>query len=108
MTDNDLTLTDLEKELESFILACVPKSTCVSKYGGTLFTLKPDEKEGQFCGLFVHTNHVQLSFARGVDLDDPKSLLAGTGKYRRHINYKITKEVDKRYLKPLLVQASKL
>ena len=49
-------MTDAEKNnltelLDSLVLAAVPKATKTPKYGGTLYTLKPEEKEGQFCSM---------------------------------------------------------
>ena len=43
-------MTDAEKEnlinlLDSLVMAAVPKASKVTKYGGTLYTLKPEEKE---------------------------------------------------------------
>lgn len=67
--------TNLIELLDSLVTAAVPKVTKVPKYGGTLYTLKPDEKERQFCGVFPYKAHVQLSFARGSSLDDPDGVL---------------------------------
>jgi hypothetical protein len=106
--NNALDLVALANELEAFIQSCVPDSAKVSKYGGTLFTLKPEEKEGQFCGVFVYSAHVQLSFSRGPQLKDERKLLTGTGKHRRHINFKNTEEIDYPYIKDLLLQASRM
>jgi len=53
LNDDSVNLIALADELEELIQATIPKSTRVSKYGGTLFTLKPEEKEGQFCGVFI-------------------------------------------------------
>jgi len=76
----------LADELEQFVRETIPGSDTVEKYGGTLFTLAPQEKEGQFCGIFVHKKHVHISFSKGAQLKDPKGLLLGSGKYRRHLN----------------------
>jgi hypothetical protein len=89
-------------------MAAVPKSTKVPKYGGTLYTLNPDEKEGQFCGVFPYKAHVQLSFAKGNELDDPDGLLEGGGKFRRHLTYKSLDEVDAKVVKRFCKAASKL
>ena len=101
-----LNLVALANELESLIQNVVPSSTTVSKYGGTLFTLKPDEKEGQFCGVFIYKQHIQLSFSQGADLKDPKSLLSGSGKHRRHMNFVSSDEIQHSALEKLIIQAS--
>lgn len=106
--NNALALIALANELEACIQSCVPDSAKVSKYGGTLFTLKPEEKEGQFCGVFVYSAHVQLSLSHGPKLKDERKMLSGTGKFRRHINFKNTDEIDYAYVQDLIVQASRI
>lgn len=108
MDDNTLDMAALADELEAFILESVPECETVQKYGGSLFTLKPDEKEGQFCGLFIHKQHVQISFSRGAELKDPNGLLLGSGKRRRHINYSVLEQVNFTELRKLLKRASQL
>ena len=109
MTENNaLKLIALANELESMVQTCIPDCHKVAKYGGTLFTLKPEEKEGQFCGVFVYSAHVQLSFSNGPALKDERKILCGNGKYRRHINFKSIDEIDYDYINNLILQASKL
>ncbi len=108
MSIDALSLVELAEELEAFIQSTVPKCHSVSKYGGTLFTLKPEEKEGQFCGVFIYTRHVQISFSRGVDVSDPKKLLLGSGKLRRHINFTSIDDIEEKDLRNLLINASGL
>ncbi|TWU39546.1 DUF1801 domain-containing protein [Novipirellula artificiosorum] len=105
-------MTDAEKQklielLDSLVMVAVPKSTKVAKYGGTLYTLRPDEKEGQFCGVFPYKAHVQLSFAQGTLLDDPEELLEGSGKFRRHLTYQSLDDVDAKVVKRFSKASSK-
>ena len=108
MSEDILNMVALADEIEGVIHEIIPKSETVQKYGGTLFTLKPEEKEGQFCGVFVHKKHVQISFSKGVELNDPSGLLLGAGKYRRHINFTTSERVNHGALQKLLKQASRL
>ena len=108
MNEDAFGLLSLAEELGAFVQDAVPGTTSVEKYGGTLFTLKPDEKEGQFCGVFIYKQHVQLSFSKGAHLKDKNNLLSGSGKLRRHINLRSLTDVDCRSLKTLLISASKL
>jgi len=106
-------LTEQEKRvitevLHAAILKAVPKSTTSEKYGGVLYTVKPNEKEGQFCGIFTYKNHVQLSFANGTQLKDPANILEGSGKFRRHINFTSADEIDNKTIAALLKQSAKL
>ena len=108
MNESAISLMSLAEELEAFIQHVVPKSTPVRKYGGRLFTLRPEEKEGQFCGVFIYQKHVQISFSRGAELTDSRNILSGSGKLRRHINFKSMDDVSEENLRNLLLQASKL
>lgn len=100
--------TSMVRELDKLIRQAVPESKVVPKYGGNLYTLKPDEKEGQFCGVFIYKAHVQLAFSEGTSLNDPSRLLEGTGKYRRHINFRQSKDMDENAVAELIRQAAKL
>ena len=80
----------------------------MTKYGGTLYTLRPNEKEGQFCGFFPYKDHVQLAFSNGVALIDPRQLLGGTGKLRRHVNFAALDQIDPEGLSELLDNAVRL
>ncbi len=105
---NDQEKEILIRELNATILKAVPKASVVGKYGGTLYTLKPDEKESQFCGLFPYKDHVQLAFSQGTLLKDPSSLLQGAGKFRRHINFLKMTDIDIPALNRLLKEAAKI
>lgn len=91
--------------LTQIIGQAAPTAVAVAKYGGTLYTVRPDEKEGQFCGVFAYKDHVQLAFSNGAALKDPKAMLTGTGRLRRHINFASAAEVDAATLTDLLQSA---
>ena len=101
-------LIALANEVESLVIANVPDASAYSKYGGKLFTLKPTEKEGQFCGVYIYKSHVRLSFSNGASLADPAKLLEGNGKLRRHINIKSISDINVKQLGKLIKQSSQL
>lgn len=105
MNEQDKAL--LINELSQMILSAVPKAETVEKYGGVLFTLNPDQKEGQFCGLFSYEKHVQIVFSQGATLSDPEKILEGKGKVRRYVNFVNVYDIDKPYLTALLKRAAK-
>lgn len=108
MGEATLGVLEIAEMLEKFILASIKGSTKVDKYGGSLFTLKPDEKEGQFCGVFVSKEHAQISLSKGALLEDDSRILLGSGKLRRHINYSSMESVNLEVLEKLLIQAAEL
>ena len=91
--------------LDWIIRAVAPDVVTVPKYGGALYTLKPEEKEGQFCGVFPYKAHVQLAFSHGVALRDPAGVLTGAGKARQHINFASLDAIDPDVLAGLLDNA---
>ena len=48
---------------------------------------------------------MNLEFWRGTELQDPKSLLEGTGKKLRHVKIKAMSEIDDAYIKKLLEES---
>ncbi len=108
MAESITDMIALEDEINYFIKELVPGVETVKKYGGTLFTLNPDEKEGQFCGVFMYKKHVQISFSKGAGLKDPSALLLGSGKHRRHVNIVSMETINQKELKKLIKQASRL
>lgn len=102
-------LTTVFEDLIELVSRAVPKAQQISKYGGIVFTVKPDEKEGQFCGVFPYKSHVQLSISQGALLEAVKGIeLEGNGKFRRHINFRSSDTINESALKKLIVQSSKL
>jgi len=61
----------------------------------------------QFCYIAPYKKHVNLGFYYGVDLDDPKGLLEGSGKELRHIKLYSLDDVNQAAVKKLVKAASK-
>lgn len=106
MTDDEK--ANLARMLHELIVGEVSGTSYLAKYGGVLYTLKPKEKEGQFCGVYIQKDHVQLVFSHGSSLKDPANILLGRGKGRRHVNFYAENEVPKSAICKLLQQASKI
>lgn len=105
------TATDIQAivtHLDALIRHEVPDAVAVAKYGGMLYTRRPDEKEGQFCGVFAYEKHAQLSFTKGSLLDDPGGILDGSGKHRRHVNFADVSHVVDSDLRTLIRQSADL
>lgn len=62
------------------------------KYGGLVFNLG-DELMG---GIFVYKKHLSLEIGRGSELPDPKNILEGAGKSRRHIKLRSLEDIEKK------------
>jgi hypothetical protein len=74
------------------------------KYGGIMFS-----SGVQFCGVFVHKEHVTVEFGFGAKIVDPFGHLEGSGAYRRHLRFKTKADLKDKCLAqylPLALEAS--
>ena len=58
--------------------------------------------KGLICGITLHKAHINLMFARGMELPDPEGLLVGTGKRARHVTIRQEAELDSPAIHTLL------
>ncbi len=92
MSDGDK--FNILKELREIVFKLSPEVNEKIMYSGIMFSLDDD-----FGSVFVGKNHASFEFGSGYQFDDPKKLLDGTGKFRRHLKIKSLtdikgKEVD--------------
>ena len=80
--------SDILQKLRKIVFSNYPKVSERIIYGGIMFTLEED-----FGGLFVRKNHVSFEFVNGFTMSDPKKLLEGTGKFRRHLKIRTLADV---------------
>lgn len=67
----------------------------------------PKKMSEHFCYIAPFKKHVNLGFFYGADLDDPQSLLEGSGKLLRHIKVKTPSQINDPALITLVTAASK-
>lgn len=67
-----------------------------------------DRQKELYCHIAVYSKYVNIGFNKGTVLDDPKSLLKGTGISIRHITVPDFAIFPDKYVKGLLKQAFKL
>ena len=95
---------DIVSEVRKLILKNNAHAQEEIKYGGLLYSDSRSDKES-YTGLFVYKSHVSIEFADGHSFLDPKKLLQGNGKYRRHLKCKKLDDVDKKEVMHFLQQA---
>ena len=61
--------------------------------------------KGLICGITVHKAHINLMFARGIELPDPDRLLVGTGKRARHVTIREEADLEHPDVRRLLIAA---
>jgi len=89
-------------ELRDLIFTAVPNSTEQFKWRQPTYATEKD-----YCYLKYTKDHVNLGFTDRSKLDDPNSLLEGTGKKMCHIKLNKIEDVDQTQLSALIIQASR-
>jgi len=95
----------ITEEIDAIIMDVCPGAGRRSMYGGIVFELEPGNHKTLVCGHFVYKNHVSLEFTKGYELCDPKGVLEGNGKYRRHIKLVRQDDISEKSVRSMLEQA---
>jgi hypothetical protein len=101
-------LCDLALELREFVLQVAPDlaetiafhSLCYYKPGRPYGVIG-----GNVCGIGARGDCLQMGFMHGAFLPDPDALLQGTGKAKRHIELRSSKDIRRRAFKKLIQAA---
>lgn len=64
-----------------------------------------DKLADAYCLIPIYTHHLNLGFNKGTLLDDPHSLLKGTGNLMRHIPIQSTADYNNKKVKELIKKA---
>lgn len=92
----DVLMIDSEKfeimqKLRKIVFSIYPKTNERMMYGGIMFSIEDD-----FGGIFVRKKHVSFEFSSGAQMDDPNSVLEGTGKFRRHLKIRSLADIEEK------------
>ena len=77
----------------------------IKKLVSVLYSTTEKRMKDNICLIVVYRDHVNLMFPRGVDLNDPKGLLEGSGKAMRHVKIRTRDDVDRPGVRKLIAQA---
>ena len=89
--------------LRSIILEAAPQAKELIKWAQPVY-----ETNGPFCYIKAFKNNVNFGFWRGVDLEDPKGLLQGSGEKMRHIKLTSVDDINEKAFSNLVRQAVQL
>lgn len=85
-------LVPLAAALRELVRKAVPAASEAIKWGTPVY-----EENGMVCGIHKGKGFVALQFfAIATQLDDPDSLLEGTGKKMRHVKIRAASDIKKR------------
>lgn len=97
--------TEIVEKLNVIIIDLDPDVTFRTMYGGTVIELKKNDPKSRVGGIYTYTDYVSLELSNGVSLSDPKRVLEGKGKLRRHVKLRGLDDIKKKYCGELLRQA---
>lgn len=93
---------EIIQTVRAIITDLFPQAQESIKYGGVVYF----DEDDLFTGIFARKKHVSLEFVNGVDLKDPRRLLEGTGKLRRHLKLKSLEDITRKEVREFLQQYS--
>ncbi len=94
--------------VRNIVANVAPDANEKTMYGGIVFELEYLVPKRLFCGAFVRKEYVTIEFDYGAILKDPKGVLEGAGKYRRHIKIREMSDVKTKNLEGFIKQSFEL
>jgi len=94
---------DVAREVRRIILATVPDAVESIKWAQPVYA-----SSGPFAYFKAFKHSLNFGFWRGADLDDPTSLLQGTGQKMRHVRLTKLEDIDEEALSLFVRQAVQL
>lgn len=102
---DDITKTLVTDGIEAILMDLSPDFNLHPMYGGLMIEITKGDPKTRIGGFFVYKAHVSLEFTEGANLNDPKQILEGSGKYRRHIKLRSMADITAKDCRGFLSQA---
>ncbi|MGA1849090.1 MAG: DUF1801 domain-containing protein [Thermoplasmatota archaeon] len=94
---------EIVSELRRIVIDAIPEVSESIKWAQPVYDVN-----GPMIFIKAHSKHVNFGFWRGVQLEDPRGLLEGTGEKMRHVKITSGDEIDSEGLRFLIEQAASL
>jgi len=101
----DATKIAVVEALTEMIADLAPHAFLRPMYGGLVIELEKENPKSRIGGLFTYSEYVSLEFSKGIHLADPKGVLEGSGKLRRHVKLDAVVDINNKACRMLLAQA---
>ncbi len=82
---DDHTKAQIVEMLRELVIDMAPDADFRPMYGGTIIELVKDDPKSRIGGFYAYADYVSFEFAKGHSFLDPRSVLEGSGKFRRHV-----------------------
>lgn len=107
LSDKPLPLQFLYREVRSTILKIYPDSNELLYHTHALSSVYSASRQLRhaFCHIAVYTEHLNLGFNSGTELEDPVGLLKGTGARIRHVPIATPEDLKNAALAALIERA---
>ena len=97
-------MDDIRDALAELVGDIAPDVRLVPKYGGHVMCPNAGDDKSFVGGIFTYKDHISLEFSKGAELADPRTLLEGKGKLRRHLKFQSVADIEAKDAKGFLLQ----
>lgn len=107
LSDKPLPMQSLFRDIRQLVLQAFPTCNELLYHTHALSSVYSlsDKLKHAFCHIPIYSNHINLGFNLGSDLDDPDGLLSGTGKKIRHVPIRESSDLSHPAISRLLADA---
>ena len=107
LSNTPLAMQCLYRDIRQLVLQACPTCNELLYHTHALSSVYSlsDKLKHAFCHIPVYSNHINLGFNMGADLDDPDGILSGSGKKIRHISIRESSDLSHPAIVRLLADA---
>ena len=110
LSDKPLPMHFLYRNIRQLVLHACPTCNELLYHTHALSSVYSlsDKLKHAFCHIPVYSNHINLGFNFGADLEDPDGILSGSGKKIRHVSIRESSDLSHPGISRLLADAVQL
>ena len=107
LSDSPLPMQFLYRDIRQLVLQACPTCNELLYHTHALSSVYSlsDKLKHAFCHIPLYSNHINLGFNMGADLDDPDCIMSGRGKKIRHISIRESSDLSHPAIVRLLADA---
>ena len=96
LSDSSPPMQSLYRDIRRLVLQACPTCNELLYHTHALSSVYSlsDKVKHAFCHIPVYSNHINLGFNMGADLDDPDGIMSGSGKKIRHVSIRDSSDLS--------------